>query len=357
MVKAKITLVGIMIGMAGMQSQAQDLTPIYKEVDCGEMLYMKPATYVVELRNNTGRAVEIKNIDTGCGCTTANFTHGRLMPNAVAKVSLTFDAKQLGHFSRVIRVYTQDNKGGKPAEIVVSGVVVTKIVNYSGEYPHKMGMLLADKDNIEFDDINKGQRLTQEIHIMNPSTRNASPVLLRLPSYLTAEMKPAVLGPKQRGIMKVTIHSNGLRDYGLSQTTVFLGSNTSDKVNPEKAITISSVLLPPAVAKDDVKRAYAPKLEMSRKYIDMTPLQTKSKYKDEITISNTGRTVLDIQKLQLFTTGVQVSLDKQKIEPGETANLTVTCKAKDIKKLKVRPRLLMITNDPGNQKVILEIKK
>ena len=355
--RKKILYITVCVTMGTLEAMAQGLTPVYKEVDCGELLYNRPATYVVELQNTSAEAVEIKDIDTGCGCTTATYTKGRLMPNAKAQVALTFDAKQLGHFNRVVRVFTQADRMGTPTEITIRGVVVPKIINYSGQYPHKMGVLLADKDNIEFDDINKGQRLTQEIHIMNPSTRNTSPVLLRRPSWITAEMKPAVLGPKQKGIMKVTIHSNELRDYGLSQTTVFLGSSTSDKVNHEKAITISSVLLPPAVAKDDVKRAYAPHISLSRKHIDMTPLQTKSKYKDEITISNTGRTVLDIQKLQLFTTGVQVSLDKQKIEPGETANLIVTCKAKDIKKLKVRPRLLMITNDPSNQKIILEIKK
>lgn len=240
---------------------ARGLTPVYKEVDCGELLFKKAATYVVDLKNNTANSVEIKSVDTGCGCTTASYTKGSIMPNGTAQVALTFDAKQLGHFNRVVRVYTSDNEN-MPAEVIVRGVVVSKIVNYSGEYPYKMGMLLTDKDNLEFDDVNKGQRLTQEIHVMNPSTRNVSPVLLRLPSYITAEMKPAVLGPKQKGIMKVTLHSNELRDYGLTQMMVYLGSNTSDKVTKEKAITISSILLPPAVSKNDVNRPYAPRLEM-----------------------------------------------------------------------------------------------
>ncbi len=336
---------------------AQDLTPESREMDCGEMLFNKPATYTLELKNTTGKAVEIKDIDTGCGCTTANFTKGRLMPNAKAQVSLTFDAKQLGHFSRVVRVFTEPNRGGTPTEIVVSGVVVTKIENYSGEYPCRMGSLLADKDNVEYDDVNKGQKLTQEIHIMNPSSQNATPVVLRLPSYLTAEVTPKVLGPRQKGTVKLTLHSNKLLSYGLNQTTVYLGKNRSDKVSPEKVITVSAILLPPAIAKDDVKRAVAPRLEMSRKYIDMTPLASKSKYKDEVTLSNNGRTALEIQSLQLFTTGINVSLDKKKIEPGETAKLTVTCKAKDLKKLRMRPRILMITNDPNHQKVVLEIKR
>ena len=334
---------------------AQSLTPVYKEVNCGEMLYRKPATYVVDFKNNTATALEIKSVDTGCGCAKASYTKGQIMPGASAQVTLTMDAKQLGHFDRVLRVFTDNSD--TPAEVLVSGVVVTKIENYSGEYPYKMGNLLADKDAIEFDDINKGQRLSQEIHVMNPTTRNATPVLLRLPAYITTEMKPATLGPKQKGIMKVTIHSNKLRDYGLAQTTVYLARNTSDKATPEKAITISSVLLPPAMAQNDVNRPYAPRLVMSRKYIDMTPLQKKSKYKDVITLKNEGRNALDIQKLQLFTTGVEVSLDKQKIQPGEEATLTVTCKAKELKKQRVRPRLLMITNDPNHQKVVLEIRK
>ena len=336
---------------------AQDLTPEIKDVDCGEMLFNKPTTYTVELKNTSAHAVEIKKVDTGCGCTTANFTQGRLMPNAKALVSLTFDAKQLGHFNRVVRVFTEPNMGGTPAEIIVRGVVVTKIENYSGEYPCRMGSLLADKDNVEFDDVNKGQKLTREIHIMNPASQNAIPVVLRLPSYLTAEVTPKVLGPRQKGTVKLTLHSNKLLSYGLNQTTVYLGKNRNDKVSREKVITVSSILLPPVLANDDVKRAVAPRLEMSRNYIDMTPLAQKSKYKDEVTLTNNGRTVLDIQSLQLFTTGVNVSLDKQKINPGETAKLTVTCKAKDLKKLRVRPRILMITNDPNHQKVVLEIKR
>ena len=192
---------------------------------------------------------------------------------------------------------------------------------------------------------------------MNPASQNSTPVVLRMPSYLTAEVTPKVLGPKQKGIVKLTLHSSKLRDYGLNQTTVYLGKSNSDKATIEKAITVSAVLLPPTMSNDDVRRSIAPRLEMSRKYIDMTPLANKSKYRDDVILTNNGRSTLDIQKLQLFTTGVSVSLDKQKIELGETAKLSVTCKAKDLKKLRVRPRILMITNDPNNPKVVLEIKK
>ena len=92
---------------------------------------------------------------------------------------------------------------------------MSKLINYSGDYPCKLGTLLADVDNIEFDDVNKGQRLVQEINIMNPMGQNVQPTALRLPPYLSIETYPEVIGPKQKGVMYVTLKSRELRDLPL----------------------------------------------------------------------------------------------------------------------------------------------
>ena len=46
-----------------------------------------------------------------------------------------------------------------------SGVVKTDLRDYSGDYPVAMGDLLLDADDIEFDDVNKGDVPVKEIHI------------------------------------------------------------------------------------------------------------------------------------------------------------------------------------------------
>ena len=89
----------------------------------------------------------------------------------------------------------------------------------------------------------------------------------------------------------------------------------------------------------------------------MTELQNKSKAKDEIEIRNEGKAVLEISKVQLFTAGLQVQLGKQRLEPGESTRLKVTAIGKELKKVRTRPRILMITNDPNNQKVVINIQK
>ena len=59
----------------------------------------------------------------------------------------------------------------------------------------------------------------------------------------------------------------------------------------------------------------------------------------------------------MFTAGLEVMLGKSTLLPGETTKLKVTARAKEIKKVKRRPRILMITNDPDKQKVMVMIRK
>ena len=346
---------GVALSLVATTATAQSFTSSAKLIACGQMAFRRPASITVDLKNTSTEVAQIKSVDTGCGCSTAWFTQGDVPPGQIAQVVITFDCKQMGHFFRNIRVY--DNVSEQPAEFDVQGQIVGKIENYSGQYPFKKGPLLADTETVEFDDVHRGHRLVKEIHIMNAGSQNLEPVALRLPSYLTAEVKPKVIGPKQKGTLYITLNSNDLRDYGLTQSTIYLGKNSADKVTAEKEITVSAVLLPPAMPKDDVKRPYAPKLTMSKNTLDMTALQKKAKAKDEITITNDGKSTLKISKLQVFTAGLEVQLGQQSLEPGESTKLKVTAIAKELKKAHSRPRILMITNAPEHQKVVIEMKK
>ena len=59
---------------------------------------------------------------------------------------------------------------------------------------------------------------------------------------------------------------------------------------------------------------------------------------------------------QLFTAGLKVTLSKSEIAPGQSANLKITGIAEELQKLRTRPRILMITNDPDHAKVVVNIK-
>jgi len=57
----------------------------------------------------------------------------------------------------------------------------------------------------------------------------------------------------------------------------------------------------------------------------------------------------------MFTTGLQLSLNKTRLAPGESAKLKVTAVAKELRGARSKPRVLMITNDPDHSKVIIDI--
>ena len=128
-----------------------------------------------------------------------------------------------------------------------------------------------------------------------------------------------------------------------------------DKVAPEKEISVSAVILPDFDHLTDAQRANAPKMILSAEKIDLGHFDGKDKKKGVLEITNAGKRTLKVRSLQMFTTGLEVSLNKTQIEPGKTAKLKVTAYAKQLRKARSKPRILMITNDPNQTKVILNV--
>jgi hypothetical protein len=57
----------------------------------------------------------------------------------------------------------------------------------------------------------------------------------------------------------------------------------------------------------------------------------------------------------MFTSGLKMTLGKRTIVPGGTTSLKVTAFADQLAKVRTRPRVLMITNDPKRPKVVITI--
>jgi hypothetical protein len=236
----------------------------------------------------------------------------------------------------------------------MKGIVLRDYQDLSKNYPITMGNLLLDHSELEFDDINRGDQQVQLLHIYNSSTTVCQPNLMHLPSYLKATMAPERLGPGRAGTLTVTLNSNELHDYGLTQSAVFLAENPGDTVSADHEIPVSAVLLPSFMGMNAAQKQYAPKMQLSKTTCAIQ-FNGKTKKKDVIEITNKGRTELDISSLQLFTGGLQVSLSKSKLQPGEKATLKITALRDELKKVRTRPRILMITNDPDHPKVTITI--
>ena len=341
-----------MLFCAALSAHAQRINANQEVVNVGQVLFKQPVKAEFKLKNKGFRTLHIQDVKTSCGCITASF------PETVAvgkdfTVSAVYDAQTLGHFYKQVAIYSNASK--EPLVLTMQGVVVSEIKDFVGTYDFTLGDLKVDVNDIEFDDVNRGDRPSKKIHIFNNSNQVAQPVFMHLPSYLTAEMSPSRIAPHHSGTAVLYLDSRKLRDFGLTQTNIYLGFAPGDKVSEQKQLQVSTILLPAFQRMTEQELVLAPKLKLSTDSLDLGSFYGRKRLKGEIELINTGRSPLEVRNLQMFSTGLEISLNKTKIEPGGQAKLRVTAIAGQIKEPKRVQRILMITNDPDKGKVVIKI--
>ena len=335
-------------------ASAQKISTQNETVDCGQVVFRKPVTAEFLMKNEGSKPLIIHQVYKSCGCTEVVYPKNSVAPGDSFLVKAVYDAKQMGTFHKQICLYS--NASEEPFILSMRGRVVSNVVDFAGPYNELLGELKSDVQEVEFDDVNRGDRPVQRIHIFNPTDRVMEPVVMHLPNYLQAQVSPSKVAPHHSAVVVLGLDSKKLRDLGLNQTSIYLGERPGDKIAPEKEIVVSAVLLPDFDKLTAEQKAKAPKLEISATELNLGSFNGKKKLKGLITLTNKGKSELDIRSMQMFTMGLQVSLKKSKIQPGETVKMKVTAVAAELKNSRVKtPRILMITNDPDQAKVVVKI--
>ena len=348
MIMKVISLSFIIFHLSFSPAGAQKLTINKTTIDVGKTGFEVPVTATFELRNKSSKPMVIEKLETDCGCTTVDG------PKTVAAgerftISLTYDARLLGHFTKQVALYSNATKD--PVYLKMKGVVLTDVVDYSKRYPYDMGGLLASLNNVEFDDVKKGETREVEIQLMNNTEQDMTPNMLHLPSYLHALAMPEKLEANRSGKIILTLNSEDVHQYGLTQVSIYLAKKLGEKISGETEIPVSVVLLPDMSSFEGVNKDLAPELQLSAETLNLDAHHKNG----TITMTNKGKSPLKITSLQMFTGGVSVKLPKQELQPGESTKMRVTIIPSQIRKARSKPRVLMITNDPSHAKVVINI--
>ena len=321
----------------------------------GQIEWKRPVTVEYTITNTGNQPLVLTNVTTSCACAVADWTKEPIAPGAKGIVKASFDAKALGRFEKSVGIYS--NATPNLVYLKFTGEVVQEIKDFTKTHPYLIGQIRIDKNSLDFPDVQAGEKPVVHIGVVNLSDRPYEPVLMHLPPYLQTEVKPNVLQKGEKGVITVTLDSERLTDFGLTQASVYLARFSGDKVGDENEIPVSAILLPDFSGMTEAEKANAPVVNLSTKDIDMSAvLAKKSKARQDIIITNTGRSPLRISKLQVFHPAVGVSLKKSVLQPGESTRLRVTVVKKNIGKKRRHLRLLMITNDPTQSKVEINIK-
>lgn len=90
--------------------------------DFGEIPIDNPIQVDFSFTNPGMVPLVIKEVKTSCGCTVANYPRQPINSGVKGTISVTFDAKSPGYFSKTVTVYSNSQEG--VTMLYIKGVVV-----------------------------------------------------------------------------------------------------------------------------------------------------------------------------------------------------------------------------------------
>lgn len=321
----------------------------------GQVEWKHPLTVKYSITNGGNQPLVLTDVRPDCDCTAVKWTETPIAPNGKGEVNVTFDASILGTFDKGVAVYT--NAEPHVAYLRFSGQVMAEVKDYTRTHPYKFGDIRIDTTEVSFPDVQRGTYPTMRIGVANEGDRPYEPVLMHLPSYVTQKAEPAVLQPYEHGELVLTLESDLLDDYGLTQGSVYLSRFQGDIVGQDNEIPLSVVILPDFSSLSPELRSRMPVIDLNFSEVDLREqLAKKTSAKQDLLVTNKGQSPLTILKVQVFNTAVGVDLKKNVLDPGTSAKLRISVNRRLLDSDRRHLRVLLITNDVRHPKVEINIK-
>ncbi|MDD7252106.1 MAG: DUF1573 domain-containing protein [Prevotellaceae bacterium] len=350
----RLFLLSLLFSSAIASTAQLEVTP--RMLDLGELLLYTTKQATVTLTNRGQQSITVTEAATSASCLSVDGPMPTIAPGGSAEVKVSFNAQLVGHFDKAIYFHTNDTADVAILHLSGSVVMQPSVAKDSSAFPYHVGKIWLSSDNLEFDEVGRGDTPVQTLQVYNAGTTVYRPELMHLPSYLSVEAVPKRLFPGRAGQLRVTLNSKAITDMGLTQTAVYLSRYPGDKVGEDNEVTIDIVLVPAFDSLSVVQRELAPHLDISTTRLNLPAFNGKSKVKGVVELRNTGKSSLKISALQVFNPAVGADLSSVKIAPGHKAKLKITVQQAFLKRTRGRLRVLMITNDPAHHKLILNIQ-
>lgn len=318
--------------------------------ELGQVLWNTPATVRFTFTNTGNEALQLLEVRPDCGCTAVSFPQAPVAPGATASIEATYDAALLGHFEKQLAVVS--NASRAPLYLTLSGDVVDHLSETNTALPYRIGDVYLESDNVEFDDVHRGDDPVRVLRVYNGGRQTFAPSLMHLPRYLSAEAVPSNIRPGRTGELRLRLHTGELRTFGLSSTNIYLSRFAGDRVSRDNEIFVSAMLLPEfAYSDDELQRAPVAQLDSTTLHL---AVDVKGRADAQAVLTNTGASPLSIRALQVYNPGLNVSIGRTQLKPGAATKIKIRVNAES-GYFKGRRRVLLITNDPKQPKIVIDV--
>ncbi len=296
-----------------------------------------PASHTFVCRNLGPDTIEITRTRSSCGCTTANYTHGRILPGDSATVTLEYNPSyRPGAFTKHVVIYIGETRN----QLEVSGKVIPVGETVGRIFPEKLGDLRLTSKTAIIGDIKQGHRRLATINAYNASRDTLALSFLYNDPRLFVDSKPIIVHPEELAAISISVESRRSDETGRIELPIEVYSG--DK--KEGTITAVAQIVPANPEKVDYSSA--PKMRLADDRIDFSPIGNK-KQSRKLRVESVGKADLHITGVGSMSDAVVVKKWPKSLKPGKSGEIVVELDpAKLADKGLLNSSIVVFTNDP-----------
>lgn len=302
-----------------------------------------PVLHEFLFTNTTSRPVKILNVQASCGCTTPDWSKDPVAPGKTGFIQASYDPKgRPGFFNKSLSVTTDYESN--PIVLQIKGIVSTEGVGSDADFQVAKGNWKFKSASLNMGKVHLNTDPTvRDFPFMNAGSDTIEVMGIIAPEYLTVEVTPKVIAPKERGHLKLVYDGKKRNQYGFQNDNIEL--HTDDDAEPVKAFTVYATLEDYFGELSPEAMATAPRLTLAASSMDFGRVARNASVSRELYVTNTGRSELQLNSVQPNCSCITASADKTTLKPGERAMIRVTFNAEGRKSTQQKA-VTLYTNDP-----------
>ena len=295
---------------------------------------------------NKGKdSIEVTEIETSCGCTSAQYTKGNIAPNEKFEVTVRFNPfNRPGRIDKHIFVMVSDSE--EPIRLTIEGFVQERERTIDELYPFDMGGGLRLRSNFHaFGYIEHGTTTEEHIGYVNTSME---PIIIDMEytaqsGYLTVSHPTTIPAGATGDITLSYSIAEGSDIYGTISDILYIivdGKSARYALSAEAIITDNFSMV------DDIS---APRGDISKKIIKFGEINCANMVLEEVVaVTNIGASPLMVRSIESSSQAVEGIVEAVSIEPNQSIELRVRLYTERIEQSEgvFTARLRIVTNDP-----------
>ena len=340
-------------------AQAQDtITPkliwAVNKVDLGTVLEEQgPQMAEFEFTHTQDSLFFIETVVTDCGCTTVEYSKDTLQVGESGRLQVSFDPSSgAGFFSRMIVV--KGNLLGVQDTLYIEGNAIPRAGNPEGTYSIRKGDLGFRLSKVNVGEVFTNEPKLKQVEVYNFGDMPFYKESLQYvgPEYIQVVQLSDSIMPNNRGLLQVVYDGAIKEDLGFFEDQVSLNwQDSTTVIHLDVLADVFEYYAP--FAKENLN--LVPQLVIDPREIDLDKINSNQIQVENVVLSNRGKQVLEIKKVQGNCKCLTLEMPKTTLDPGESSVLKIVFDPKGRQGIDQR-NIYVFSNDPLNPVQLLLLK-